>query len=64
MTTIRESRREGYICWEIGTDIYTVLYINQITNKDLVYSTGNSTQYRVKTFMGVESKKEWVYVHV
>ena len=30
--------------WEIGTDVYTLLYIKQITNKDLLYSIGNSTQ--------------------
>ena len=28
MATNRESRREGYIYWEIETDIYTLLYIN------------------------------------
>ena len=28
---------------ETGTDIYTLLYIKQITNEDLLYSTGNST---------------------
>ena len=28
--------------WEIGIDIYTLLCIKQITNKDLLYSTGNS----------------------
>ena len=33
------------IKWDIGTDIYTLLYTRQITNKDLLYSTGNSTQY-------------------
>ena len=33
-------------------------------NKDLLYSTGNSTQYSVMTYMGKESKKEWIYVYV
>ena len=27
---------------EIGMDMYTPLYLKQITNKDLVYSMGNS----------------------
>ena len=49
---------------EIGIDIYTLLYIKQITNKDLLYSTGNSTQYSVMAYMGKESKKEWIYVYV
>ena len=34
----------GGINWDIGIDIYTLLHIKQITNKDLLYST-NSTQY-------------------
>ena len=52
------------INWEIEIDIYTLLYIKQITNKDLLYSTVNSTQYSVMAYMGKESKKEWIYVHV
>lgn len=27
-----------------GTNLYTLLYITQITNKDLLHSTGKSTQ--------------------
>ena len=56
--------RGGGINWETGIDIYTVLYRKYITNKDLLYSTGNSTQYCVMTYMGKESKKEWIYVYV
>ena len=47
-----------------GIDIYTLLYIKQITNKNLLYSTGNSTQYSVMTYMEKESKKEWIHVYV
>ena len=47
----------GGIHWKIGTDIYILLYIKYITNKDLLYSTGNSTQYSAVTHMGKESKK-------
>ena len=36
----------------------------EITNKDLLYSTGNLTQYSIITYMRKESKKEWLYVHV
>ena len=50
--------------WEIGIDIYTLLYIKYITNKDLLYSTGNSTQYSVMAYMGKESKTEWIYAYV
>ena len=35
-----------------------------MTNKDLLYSTGNSTKWPVITFMEKESKKEWIYVYV
>ena len=30
----------------------TLLYIKQITNKDLLYGTGNSIQYSVMIYMG------------
>ena len=33
-------------------NIYTLVYIKQITNKDLLYSTGNYTQYYVMIYMG------------
>ena len=29
-----------------------------------MYSTGNSTQYSVMTYMGKEFLKEWIYVYV
>ena len=62
---VTKGERKGVgINWEVGTDIYTLLYIKWITNKDLLYSTGNSTQYSVMTYMGKESKKEWMYVFV
>ena len=43
--------------WEIGTDIYTLLCIKQITNENLLYSTGSSTQYSVMAYMGRKSPK-------
>jgi len=39
----------GGIHWEFGIDTYTLLYLKWITNKDLLYSTGNSAQYYVTT---------------
>ena len=33
---------EGEINQEFGINIYTLLYIKQINNKDLLYNTGNS----------------------
>ena len=57
-------KKWGGINWKTGIDIYTLLYTEQITNKDLLYSTRNTTQYSVLTYMGKESKKEWIYVYV
>ena len=39
----------GGIDWEFGIDMYTLLYLKWITNKDLLYSTGNSAQYSLIT---------------
>ena len=50
--------------WETGVDIYTILYVKQITNKNLLYSTENFTQYSVMAHVGKESKKEWIRVYV
>ena len=43
----------------VGTDIYTLAYIKLINNKDLLYSTGNFSQYPRMIYVGKESKKEW-----
>ena len=43
---------------ELEMNIHTLLYIRQITNKDILYSTGNSTQYSEVTSKRKESKKE------
>ena len=54
----------GGVNQEVGINIYTLLYTKQITNKDVLYRTENSTQYSVITYMGKESEKEWIYVYV
>ena len=54
---------EGINC-KFGINIYTLLYIKYIGNKDLWYSTGNSTQYSLVTDMGKESDKEWIYIYI
>ena len=48
----------GGINWEIENTIYTWLYTEYVTNKDLLYSTGNSTQYSVMALMGKESEEK------
>jgi len=39
----------GRMDWELGMDMYTLLYLKQMTNKGLQYSTGNSAQYFIIT---------------
>ena len=46
------TRGDGWgeeIVREFGMDMYTLLYLKWTTNKDLLYSTGNSAQYYVTT---------------
>ena len=45
-------------------DMYTLLYLKWITNKDLWYSIGNSAQCYVATQTGGEPGGELIYVHV
>ena len=50
---------------EFGINIYTQPYIKQITNKDLLYSRGNSTQYySIIIYIRKESVKEWIYIYI
>ena len=39
---------------EFGMDMYTLLYLKQITHKDLLYGTWNSAQCYVAAGMGGE----------
>ena len=50
----------GGINQELGINRYTRLYIKQITNKDLLYSTENYIQYLVITYSENESEKECI----
>ena len=49
---------------DLGMDMYTLLYLKWITNKDLLYSTGNSVQCHVAAWMGGEFAGEWIHVYV
>ena len=52
------------IDWEFGMDLYTLLYLKQITKKDLRYSTGNSVQCYLAAPMGEEFGAERIHVYV
>ena len=54
----------GGINEQFGINIYTLLHIKQITNKDLLYSTGNSTQYFVITYKGKEYENNPIYMYI
>ena len=49
---------------KFGMDMYTLLYLKWITNKDLLYSTGNSAQWYVAAWMRGEFGGEWIHVYV
>ena len=53
---VTKEEMEGEINWMTGIEIYTLLYIKYITNLDLLYNTGNSSQYSVITYMGKYKK--------
>ena len=48
------TKGEGGINQEVGINIHTVLYIKQMNNKDLLYSTGNYIQYLTIAYNGKE----------
>ena len=56
--------RRGGMNWETGVDIHMLLDMKQITSKDLLYSTGNSTWCSVATWMGGKSKREGIRVYI
>ena len=49
---------------EFGMDMYTLLYLKWISNKDLLNSTWNSAQCYVAAWMGGEFGGEWKHVYV
>ena len=56
--------RGGGIVREFGMDVYTLLYLKWITNKDLLSCTGNSAQCHVAAWMGGRLGGEWKHVYV
>ena len=54
----------GGINWEFGINRYTLLYIKQINDRDLLYSTRDYIQYFVITYNGKESEREWIYMYI
>ena len=55
--------RWGGINQEFVIHIYTLLYIKQISYKDLLQNTGNYIQYLIVTYSGKEFEKEYLYIN-
>ena len=45
---------------EFGMDMYTLLYLTCVTNKDVLYSTWKSAQCNMATWMRGELGGEWI----
>ena len=45
-------------------DMYTLLYLKWVTNKDLLYSTWNSAQSYMVAWMEGKFGGEWIHVYV
>ena len=50
--------------WEFGVSRCKLVYIEQINNKALLYSTGNYIQYPVINHNGKEYEKEYIYIYI
>ena len=55
MVTNQRKKWEAEINQEFGIYIYTLLYLKQIIDTGLLYSTGNSTHSEI-TYIGKESE--------
>ena len=60
----KKTKEEGWggINLEFGINRYRLLFIKQITNKDLLYSTENYIQYL--TVMKTNLKKSILYIYI
>ena len=54
----------GGINWEFWINRYTLLYIKQVNNKDLLHSTGNYNQYLVITYNVINYIYIYVYIYI
>ena len=59
----QEDERKG-LYRDLGMDVYTLLYLKWIRNKDLQYSTWNSAQCYVAAWMGGKFGGEWRHVYI
>ena len=53
----------GFKNMSLGMDMYTLLYLKWITNKDLLYNTWNCAQCYGAVWMGGEFEEEGIHVY-
>ena len=58
------AKERGKDIRDFGTDMYTLLYFKWITNKNLLYSTGNAALSYMAAWMRGEFGAEWIHVYV
>ena len=63
MVAKEQGSGEG-IVREFGMNMSTLLYSKWISNKDLLYCTGNSAQCYVAAWTGGQFGGEWIHLHV
>ena len=57
-------RMRGRDSWGVWDGHVHTLYLKWITNRDIVYSTGNSAQCYVVAWKGEEFQEEWILIYV
>ena len=60
-------RKEGWqveIVREFEIDMYTLIYLKMITNKDLLYSIGILFNILQQPIWEKNLKEEWIYVYL
>ena len=55
--------RKALINQKLGINIYTLLCIKQVNNKDLLYSTGNYIQYLLITYKEKNLKRIYICIY-
>ena len=56
-------RERGGANYRFKVSRYTLLYIKQINNKELLKNTANYIQYLIVTYSGKEFEKEYLYIN-
>ena len=62
MVARAEEKGKG-IVRKFGLDMHTLLYLKWISNRDLLFSTGNFAQCHVAGWLAGEFGGEWIHVY-